>query len=417
MSAAMNNDSLSPSSGTINDDLRRPLLLLADVEAVAVVGDDGDDDDAHDERYANHHHNTGTSAANEEEEEEGEEETTNGNNGNDAVIVVDEHPRDVEEQNDDDNDEENENENEEIILIIIIKFIIFVLMTFISIALVHIIVGHLFNDRDKHLKIWQIILYVGDSIIRDCFIFFIIGRVYKQQLNSTKTICIWLTGILIANIYFESQNYIWFLQHSVSLYEMHCIWPWELWLFALGVVILFSSVFIAHAKVAYQKRNLLKIKIIEISVCIILFIIPLVVVKHDEIQYLHFHHWFAGWFIGMHFSIFDKWWSIGCMAYCYGMYINGIAVYGRDPLLTCDYANFLVNDLNCPSSLIETTTTTTTTTTFSSYNDISLLGMLLNGDMVHAALSLFVGDYYDIDVNLLDPAADWRNCSSKGYHP
>jgi hypothetical protein len=409
MSAAMNNDSLSPSSGTINDDLRRPLLLLADVEAVAVVGDDGDDDDAHDERYANHHHNTGTSAAN-EEEEEGEEETTNGNNGN-VVVVVDEHPRDVEEQNDDDdddNDEENENENEEIILIIIIKFIIFVLMTFISIALVHIIVGHLFNDRDKHLKIWQIILYEGDSIIRDCFIFFIIGRVYKQQLNSTKTICIWLTGILIANIYFESQNYIWFLQHSVSLYEMHCIWPWELWLFALGVVILFSSVFIAHAKVAYQKRNLLKIKIIEISVCIILFIIPLVVVKHDEIQYLHFHHWFAGWFIGMHFSIFDKWWSIGCMAYCYGMYINGIAVYGRDPLLTCDYANFIVKDLNCPSSLIEKTTF--------SYNDNSL-GMLLNGDMVQAAFLLFVGDYHDIDVDLLDPAADWRNCSSKGYHP
>jgi hypothetical protein len=126
----------------------------------------------------------------------------------------------------------------------------------------------------------------------------------------------------------------------------------------------------------------------------------------------------------MHFSIFDKWWSIGCMAYCYGMYINGIAVYGRDPLLTCDYANFIVKDLNCPSSLIETTTAATSYNDNENVNDnddgtgllSSFIGMLLNGDMVHAALSLFVGDYYDIDV-VLDSAADWRNCSSKGYHP
>ena len=36
------------------------------------------------------------------------------------------------------------------------------------------------------------------------------------------------------------------------------------------------------------------------------------------------------------------------MAWCLGMYVNGIAVYGRDPVLTCEYAYFLTVDLNCP---------------------------------------------------------------------
>jgi predicted nucleic acid-binding Zn-ribbon protein len=418
-------------------DLQRPLLLIDDVEAVAVAVCDNSDTHNENELHANRRRNSTVSSTIEEEEEEDESQNEHEN----AVVDVDA-DADVDVDADVDADvetevviddhlvrdeDENENENDEII-IIIIKFLIFLSMTFLSIAVVHIIVGQLFNDRDQSLQIWQIIVYEGDSIIRDCFIFFVIGRVYKQQLfvesTSINTICIWFIGILIANLYFECQNYIWFLQHSVSLYEIHCIWPWELWLFAIVVVVLFSSICIAHIKIIYhqKKRNQFKIKIMEILSCLLFFIIPLVVVKQNERQYLHFHHWFAGWFLGMHFNLSDQWWSIGCMAYCYGMYINGIAVYGRDPLLTCDYANFITEDLNCPSSFIETTATM-----FSYNNDenidvddslsSSYIGMSFNGNMVHAVLSLFLGgDYNKIDINS-DPAADWRNCSSNGYHP
>ncbi|OEU21663.1 hypothetical protein FRACYDRAFT_231804 [Fragilariopsis cylindrus CCMP1102] len=318
----------SADNSSNNDDLRRPLLLIDDVEAVAVAN----------------RRNSTVSSTIEEEEEESQDEHENAIVDVDVdadvdvetEVVIDDHLVRNNDENEDDDEDENENENDEIIIIIIIKFLILLSMTFLSIAVVHIIVGQLFNDRDQSLQIWQIILYEGDSIIRDCFIFFIIGRVYKQPLKNINTICIWFIGILIANLYFECQNYIWFLQHSVSLYEMHCIWPWELWLFAIVVVVLFSSIFIAHIRIIYhqKKRNQFKIKIIEILSCLLLFIIPLIVVKQNEIQYLHFHHWFAGWFLGMHFNLYDKWWSIGCMAYCYGMYINGIAVYGRDPLLT-----------------------------------------------------------------------------------
>eukprot|EP00532_Pseudo-nitzschia_australis_P015939 CAMPEP_0168255924 /NCGR_PEP_ID=MMETSP0141_2-20121125/5529_1 /TAXON_ID=44445 /ORGANISM="Pseudo-nitzschia australis, Strain 10249 10 AB" /LENGTH=96 /DNA_ID=CAMNT_0008192487 /DNA_START=194 /DNA_END=481 /DNA_ORIENTATION=+ len=41
-------------------------------------------------------------------------------------------------------------------------------------------------------------------------------------------------------------------------------------------------------------------------------------------------------------------WSRLAMAWCWGMYVNGIAVYGRDPVLTCEYAYFLTIDNRCP---------------------------------------------------------------------
>ena len=42
----------------------------------------------------------------------------------------------------------------------------------------------------------------------------------------------------------------------------------------------------------------------------------------------------------MHCNV-DVWWSRATMAWCWGQYINGIAVYGRDPTLTCAYAFFV----------------------------------------------------------------------------
>jgi hypothetical protein len=85
----------------------------------------------------------------------------------------------------------------------------------------------------------------------------------------------------------------------------------------------------------------------------------------------------------MHANI-DTWWSKVTMAYFWGMYVNGIAVYGRDSLLTCDYANFMMKDQQCPME----------------NNDNILLLLMPN---------------FFLDDNT--HPSDWRNCSSKGYHP
>lgn len=71
------------------------------------------------------------------------------------------------------------------------------------------------------------------------------------------------------------------------------------------------------------------------------------------------------------------------------MYINGIAVYGRDPVLTCEYAYFLSVDNHCPF--------------VNCYLDA------LKDMEEHPNNATHV-------VEKMDPV-DWRNCSARGYHP
>jgi hypothetical protein len=103
---------------------------------------------------------------------------------------------------------------------------------------------------------------------------------------------------------------------------------------------------------------------------------------------------FVGWLFGMHAN-FDVWWSRATMAYFFGMYVNGIAVYGRDPLLTCEYAYFVSKDQGCP---VEDT-----------------IGMGRRYIYFFYVAFYFVRlcGFADGDLR----PSDWRNCSSKGYHP
>mmetsp|Transcript_4182 Transcript_4182/g.8682 ORF Transcript_4182/g.8682 Transcript_4182/m.8682 type:complete len:382 (-) Transcript_4182:806-1951(-) len=218
------------------------------------------------------------------------------------------------------------------------KFLKFVLWTFISIALVHVVVSHLFDDRDKLLKLAHVWRYESDLIVRDCLIFFIVGRLWEKPGIDHAA---WMLTALFANVYFESQNFVWFLQHSVTLFQMHCIWPWELWIFALVLVVAATGLVCAHALKAWRDRLLIA-KLTEVFLCIIFFMAPVI-----TSNYFHMHHWYAGWLMGMHFN-YNTWWSRLSMAWCWGMYVNGIAVYGRDPVLTCEYAYFLTIDNRCP---------------------------------------------------------------------
>jgi len=163
------------------------------------------------------------------------------------------------------------------------------------------------------------------------------------------------------------------MQHSATPYEMHCLWPWQLWVLAGFVVLSAAGLFAAHAVVAHR-RGWLWIRAFELAGCFGVFVVPVL-----SSPYAHFHHWFAGWFLGMHASLHDHWWSRAAMAYSWGTYVNGIAVYGRDPLLTCAYARFVATDQNCPG------------------------------------LSPVVADAATIVEAL--PPPDWRNCSGSGYHP
>ena len=117
-------------------------------------------------------------------------------------------------------------------------------------------------------------------------------------------------------------------------------------------------------------------KVIELLLCVVVFVVPLL-----TSPYFHLHHWFAGWLFGMHCN-FDIWWSRAVMAWSWGAYINGVAVYGRDPVLTCEYAYFLSLDQECPY------------------------------------IQCYVDGIANETTALVDEMIppDWRNCSAQTYH-
>lgn len=76
------------------------------------------------------------------------------------------------------------------------------------------------------------------------------------------------------------------------------------------------------------------------------------------------------------------------MAWCWGCYMNGIAVYGRDPVLTCEYAYFMSVTQRCP------------------FVECYLEAMERPDHTIHD----------NITVAPMKPP-DWRNCSADAYHP
>ncbi|CAJ1944381.1 unnamed protein product [Cylindrotheca closterium] len=268
-----------------------------------------------------------------------------------------------------------------------LKLIKFIGLTVGMIALIHTFVrtnSHFSSDRDRKLQLWQIAVFEGNYIISDSIIFFMVGRLWKQRGVDHLA---WILVVLLCNSYFECQHFFSWLRHSATLYEMHCIWPWQLWAFAGTLIPLIGGVVWLHVQKAW-KDGIFGIKILEMSLIAFFYLGPTI-----TSPYFHFHHWFAGWILGMHCN-FDVWWSRAAMAWCWGMYINGIAVYGRDPILTCEYAYFVSTDNRCPFVDQETA---------ASAFDYSS--------------SLFFGSFNDVLLNKMDPPADWRNCSAHGYHP
>jgi hypothetical protein len=261
-----------------------------------------------------------------------------------------------------------------------IKLLKFILLTFGSIAFVHTLVAKFTDDRDRSLKLWHIWVFDGNLIVTDCVVFFLVGRLHRQRGVDHLA---WILPMILCNLYFESQTFFPWLQHSLTLYQMHCIWPWQLWIFVAILVPTIGGLVLLHVRRAHQTRLLL-MKLVELSICAFLFIAPLV-----PSPYFHLHHWFAGFLLGMHCN-FNVWWSRAAMAWCWGMYINGIAVYGRDPVLTCEYAYFLSMDQHCP------------------YVQCYV-------DALKEQVNHTVNNATHI-IHEMVPV-DWHNCSSTDYHP
>lgn len=217
------------------------------------------------------------------------------------------------------------------------------LFKFVSITALFIIFIHQFVrwfdlEHDTEYAYSDMILYDGPQIVLDIVTFFVLGRLYNKKIAVDHLA--WTLVMLASSLYVSLANKVTWFQHSLTLYEVHCQWPWQLFVFVAVVVPLSCFVAFKHVQYAMSTRVVL-MKLIEIALSLLLFLVPQI--SHPN---FHLHHWYVGWLIGMHCN-FDIWWSRATMAWCWGLYVNGIAVYGRDPLQTCDYAFYISKDTRC----------------------------------------------------------------------
>ena len=194
-------------------------------------------------------------------------------------------------------------------------------------------------EHRETLSLADIWLYDGNSILLDCIVFFSVGRLYSQKRSVDHAL--WMLIAFVGSMYTSILPKFDFLKHSVTLFEMHCVWPWQLWVFVAGFVMPACTLtVILHLVHAYRQGDLTR-KLLELSLSLVLFLTPQAASGSFE-----FHHWFAGLLLGMHAN-YDTWFSRATMSWCWGQYMNGIAVWGRDPTLTCAYAQYISRRQGC----------------------------------------------------------------------
>jgi len=185
------------------------------------------------------------------------------------------------------------------------------------------------------------LLYDLTSVTLDSIAFYIVGRLYQRQ--GIDRLFPHLIPIIISCIYTSWVGTVWFMRNSFSIYNMRCVWPWQLYIYfgCFGFVVLILIFF--HVRVSFKDHSLFQ-RAVEFSITLVIFIVPFL-----NNSNLHLHHWYLAMHFAMH-SNREEWWSQFSMALGWGWYINGIAAYGRDPILGCSAIKFYSIGNKCGNS-------------------------------------------------------------------
>ena len=176
-------------------------------------------------------------------------------------------------------------------------------------------------------------------MVLDIFVFFFVGRLHQQASVDSLAWTLPAFGSAIVLSFFAS---IPAFQHSITPYEINCSWSWQMWAaITLGVLPLFGGLIAVHFIYAFR-HGIGSRKLVELFLSILIFLVP-----YASSHFLHLHHWYYAWILGMHANL-NVWWSRLTMAFFWGIYINGIAIFGRDPIMTCAITLYQSQNQLCP---------------------------------------------------------------------
>jgi hypothetical protein len=223
-----------------------------------------------------------------------------------------------------------------------VKFFKFVLVSTGCLLLVHFYVRIVGDKRDDTYGLYEMALFDSNLIVLDLMVFFVVGRLYEQEAVDTLEFVLPTLWSALTQSYLAT--HVRSLQHSVTRADMACGWTWQMWTLAtLGVLPLLLILGGAHVLASIQ-RGIAMRKGIEALATIAVFLLPYV---FSGSAFFHLHHWYYGWLVAMHCNI-DVWWSRLARSVFFGLYINGVAIFGRDPIMTCAVTLYQSQNQACP---------------------------------------------------------------------
>ena len=193
------------------------------------------------------------------------------------------------------------------------------------------------------------ILFDGNHIALDLMVFFVVGRLYESSIPTAVDSWAWIVpsvGSALAQSWIASHSNS--LHHSITAYEMHCTWTWQFRaLLMLGALPTIVALVTMHLVYAARQKALLQ-KLLELLCSFLIFLAP-----YLSNPFFHLHHWYYAWILGMHANLHSVWWSRWTMKLLFGIYLNGIAIFGRDPIMSCAVTLYQSQNQHCP--YLETT--------------------------------------------------------------
>lgn len=185
------------------------------------------------------------------------------------------------------------------------------------------------------------VLFDGNHIALDLVVFFVVGRLYESSsVDSMGWIIPSLGSAIVLSLIASRANT---LHHSITAYEIHCTWTWQFWAVilcgAFPCIVGLITLHLVHA----AKQQVLLQKFLELLIAFLIFFAPYI-----TSSFFHLHHWYYAWALGMHANAKDVWWSRLTMSTLFGVYLNGIAIFGRDPVMTCAVTLYQSQNQQCP---------------------------------------------------------------------
>ena len=218
-----------------------------------------------------------------------------------------------------------------------VRFVKFMLLSYLIIVLLHAMIRGLDYENDSSLTLSAFHTFDLHSCALDAVVFFVVGRMHERPGIDSLS---FILPVLLGGWFFSAMTEWSWARHNVSAHQIMCEWPTELFIFVFcGLSCIGFSVF-KHVQYGWRDGILVS-RFCEFGATFVVFVLP---TANDP--FYQFHHWFATWLVGMHLNQ-NYWWSRVSMALFWGVYLNGIAVYGRDSILGCKSAYYNSEQQKC----------------------------------------------------------------------